>query len=162
MRRRSHRRALQRLACAASAVLVLATGCLHNAVITTDPEGAEVWVQGQFLGASPATYRSRSGVPDTVTVRVEKPGYEPIKAAQIDKVYRADLSLLLLIPAFVPYFFTARFEDNYVFKLKPLPGTVPPGPAAPADKKDEKKDSSAPGAEPARPAEAAKPGGGGS
>lgn len=153
MRRTTNRQAVQRLVCASLAVLVLATGCLHNAVITTEPEGAEVWVQGQFLGASPVTYRSRSGIPDTVTVKVEMPGYEPIKAAQIDKVYRADLSLLLLLAGIVPYFFTARFEDNYIFKLKPLPGTVPP----------EKKDTTAPAkpAEPARPAgEPAKPSGG--
>lgn len=109
--------------------LALMPACTHLTNINTEPEGAEVFINGVFVGTTPVTYRSRSGLPDTAILRIEKDGYEPIKSATIDKVYRADISLLLLLAAIVPYFFSARFEDDYVFKLRPAEAAEMPADA---------------------------------
>ncbi len=130
-RARSLERALAGGAVALVAALALlsSSGCVQSSVITSDPEGAEVWVQGEYLGMTPATYRSRSGLPQRFSIRLEKPGYEPVRAAGIEKLYMADISLLALLPGIVPYFFTARLEEGYEFKLRPVPGTIiPTGP----------------------------------
>jgi PEGA domain-containing protein len=108
------------------------TGCAETTRITTIPEGATIYVNGVHIGASPQIYRYRSGLPESYIVELEKPGYKKMSNATIDKSLRADVSLLLLLLVIVPYFFSARFEDQYVFTLEPLPGTVPPEPAAPA------------------------------
>ena len=102
------------------------TACQQTTRLITEPEGAEVWVNNINMGESPALYQTRSGTPATYYVRVRKEGYEEVKNATIESSYRADVSLLLLLAAIVPYFFSARLEDQYSFHLVPLPGTMPP------------------------------------
>ncbi len=107
-------------------VFAVALGaCSHTAQITTEPEGADIWVNGIYIGQTPTHYESRSGTPATYYVRIEKEGYKPIKAATIESSYRADISLALLILAIVPYFFSARLEDQYKFDLFPINGRQP-------------------------------------
>ena len=91
-------------------------GCSHTTRITTEPEGARVYVNGVSPGQAPTMYQSRSGIPATYHVKITMPGYENIET-MISSSYRADLSLLLLIPGIVPYFFSARLEDSYTFPL---------------------------------------------
>lgn len=113
--------------CALLALAIVTTpACTQNTRIITEPEGAEVKIDGLYLGQGPVTFISRSGFPDQAYVEITLDGYEPIKNGVIKKSYRADLSLLLLLPGIIPYFFSARFEDDYRFVLKPLPGTTPP------------------------------------
>jgi hypothetical protein len=117
----------KKVLCVVLAVTVVAMpACSQTTRIITEPDGAEVKVDGLYLGQSPVTYISRSGFPDQSYLEINKDGYEPVKNGVIKKAYRADLSLLLLLAAIVPYFFSARFEDDYRFVLKPLPGTTPP------------------------------------
>lgn len=109
--------------------IVLAPGCNHTSRFITEPEGAEIEIDNIYIGTTPVNWPSRSGLPDTAYIKITKDGYEPIKNGILRKTYRADLSLLLLLAAIFPYFFSARFEDDYRFALKPLPGTQPPPPA---------------------------------
>lgn len=114
----------KRLLCLYLAVaVVFMPACAQTSRIITDPEGAEVEIDNIYIGTSPCNYISRSGLPDQAYVKITKEGYEPVKNGIIHKAYRADISLLLLIAVFIPYFFSARFEDTYNFALKPLPGT---------------------------------------
>jgi hypothetical protein len=108
---------------------VLFSGCAHSARITTEPEDADVFVNGIPLGKSPRNFLSRSGLPTVYYVRIEKPGYKTLKDITIESTYRADASLVLLLFAIVPYFFSARLEDQYVWPLSP-DGTQPTAPAA--------------------------------
>jgi hypothetical protein len=119
----------RRILCAAIVAAISATGCVQNTIFNTDPDGAEMWINGQYMGTTPVSFRSRSGLPDSFTLKISKDGYETIQAMPVDKVLRADATLLLLVLAIVPYFFTARLEDQYTFKLKALPGTRPPAAA---------------------------------
>lgn len=110
---------VSRVGAAALAALIFAGGCAHSARITTDPEGADIYVKGFPIGQSPVHYKTRSGLPETYYLKIEKPGYRTIKDAVIESTYRADVSLLLLLPGIIPYFFSARLEDQYVFHLVP-------------------------------------------
>lgn len=101
------------------AMLLTMPACNTTSKIIVEPEGAEVSIDGMFLGKAPDTlYASRSGLPDQAYVNIELEGYEPVKNGLIKKSYRADLSLLLLILCFIPYFFSARYEDEYRFQLR--------------------------------------------
>lgn len=98
---------------------MIAAGCSQTVRITTEPEGADVYVNNIYVGQTPTNWRTRSGVPDTAYVKIEKPGYETVNNATIEKSYRADVQLLWLIAAIIPYFVvTARYEDDYIFHLK--------------------------------------------
>lgn len=121
---------VKRILCLYLAVSILfLPACAQTSRIISEPEGAEVEIDNIYIGTTPCNYISRSGLPDQAYVKLTKEGYEPVKNGIIHKAYRADISLLLLICVFVPYFFSARFEDTYNFALKPLPGTRPALPA---------------------------------
>lgn len=100
-------------------VVLLASGCRQQTVIRTEPEGARVWVdQVRVEGTAPATYQSRCGFPGTARIKVAKEGYEPVRDWPMEKSYHADITLLWLIPGVIPYFFTARFEDELSIPMK--------------------------------------------
>lgn len=97
-------------------IMVLFEGCLQTTRITTEPEGAQITINGAPLGKSPIYYSNRSGVSKTYFLSIEKPGYQKVDL-KLDSSYRADATLLFLLPGLVPYIFTARLEDEYLFSL---------------------------------------------
>jgi hypothetical protein len=113
------------------ALSLLGVSCAEVSRMNTVPEGATLYIDGIPIGETPAQFRYRSGLPQTYYVKIEMPGYKSIKDATIDRTFRADVSLLLLVCAIVPYFFSARLEDQYVWNLLPAEGTQPPA-ATPA------------------------------
>ena len=98
-------------------VMILASGCAHSVRINTEPEGADVSVNGVYLGKSPVIHHERSGFPKNYFVKVEKDGFKKMDTA-LQATYKADVSLLLLLPGIIPYFFTADLEDTYNFHLQ--------------------------------------------
>lgn len=98
---------------------IVCVSCSHTTRFVTDPEGARIYVNGVSPGTAPAFFESRSGIPTTYYIKVSMPGYESIETP-VSSSYRADLSLLLLLPGIFPYFFSARLEDTYTFPLVPL------------------------------------------
>ena len=98
----------------------LVSSCAMTTRINSVPDGSKVKVNGIYLGESPVTFKYRSGLPETYIVDIEKDGYKPLRNATIDRTLRADASLFLLLLAIVPYFFSARLEDQYTFTLEPI------------------------------------------
>ena len=99
--------------------LILLSACSFSTRINTEPEGADITVNGIYVGKTPTVYKYRSGTPATTYVEIKKKGYEDIRNGTIEKAYRADIQLLWLIPGLIPYFVgTARYEDDYVFHLQ--------------------------------------------
>lgn len=93
--------------------------CSHTTQFTTNPDGARIYINGVSRGEAPVFFESRSGFPTSYYVKIVQDGYETIETP-LKTSYRADLSLLLLIPGILPYFFSARLEDTYTFPLVPL------------------------------------------
>lgn len=101
------------------AVAALGQGCAHTSHLSSIPEGARVHVQGADIGETPnVVLRSGWGWIRHYQVRVEKPGYRTGRFV-ISSSWKADWSLLLLLPGILPYFYTARLDDTYTFKLEP-------------------------------------------
>ncbi len=97
----------------------LATGCASKMMIKTMPEGADVYVDGEHLGESPATYEGKSGLPDkTITVEAKKQGY---KDAQKTVKREADIAQVVIgILFFLPAIFWAWYwPDETTLKLEP-------------------------------------------
>lgn len=121
------RRALQ-LLCVAPALilLVLGPGCAQRTHVSTVPEGVSVTFEGQLYGETPdVILPTRSGWMRDYSIQLSRPGYEP-QSIVLSSSYRADLSLFLLALGILPYFFSARLEDNYSFSLaKVRPGARP-------------------------------------
>jgi hypothetical protein len=104
--------------CCLLSFVIFAAGCATSTSINTTPPGTRVSMDDRYLGISPAVYQSRSGFPETHWVKLEAAGYRP-QTVPIKKSYRADESLVLLLFGILPYFFSARFEDQENFILEP-------------------------------------------
>ncbi|GJL56758.1 MAG: hypothetical protein NPIRA02_38900 [Nitrospirales bacterium] len=98
--------------------LLFTQGCLQTSRINTDPPGAQITINGAPFGETPIYYNTRSGIPKTYFLEIERPGCRKVET-KLESAYRADISLALLIPGIVPYFFSARLEDDYKYTLLP-------------------------------------------
>jgi len=96
----------------------LCLGCSYNVNIISEPEGAKCYVQGMYIGTTPTIYRARSGTPQTIMLKLTKPGYKDVNTV-LDSRYKADITLLWLLPGLIPYFVgTATYEDHYKFEME--------------------------------------------
>jgi len=98
-------------------ISVLMVGCATATRITTTPPGARVSIDDRYLGESPVIYHDRSGVAETHWISLELNGYKT-QTVPIEKTYRADESLITLLFFIIPYFFTARFEEQESYVLE--------------------------------------------
>jgi hypothetical protein len=112
-----------------------------NVTFYTEPEGAEVYVDGQRLGESPTSTRMTNGVWADPRIRVEAEGYKP-SSTRVDKELKAvnlALGLLLWWPALLwvhgpeprQRIELAPLEDGAVARTEPEPEQEQPEPAAP-------------------------------
>lgn len=56
--------------------IALLSSCASTTLITTDPPGAEVYVNEEYLGHSPVTYEDKKIVFSDNVVRIKKEGYK--------------------------------------------------------------------------------------
>lgn len=97
------------------------SGCSHSVLITTDPTGANVTVNGQMIGQSPVTFVEKSGFNRNYSVSINKDGYRPIDTVlsqTLNPTYAVVAGLVFmftLCPLGVLWMFT--LEDNYHFTL---------------------------------------------
>jgi hypothetical protein len=101
----------------ALALLLLLSGCVERRLhVRTDPPGAEVTVNGERIGRSPATWRfTHYG---DALVEVEKPGYEP---AQQVVPLKAPWYQKPGIDFFADVLAPARIRDEHEVELKLAP-----------------------------------------
>lgn len=104
-----------------ASVLFLA-GCASTCKIITEPPGAKVTMNGEFIGESPVTVKVPCATwGDRPTVNFDKPGFQPVKSQQLNFEPHAGhivADLLLFGPALL---FNANcVKDQYVFRLESL------------------------------------------
>jgi hypothetical protein len=122
------------------ALLVLVTftslACSTNTKFVSDPPGAKVYVNGEFIGETPCDFNSSTGLPERYHVQLFKDGY-----SELNLYIDAEMSLvwaLVVVPVTlgvaIPWSWT--LENMYKFKLAAAtgaPAAEPPAepPAAP-------------------------------
>ncbi len=60
------------------ALIAFMSSCASTTLITTDPPGAEVYVNDEYLGRSPVVYEDERIVFSDNVVRIKKEGYEEL------------------------------------------------------------------------------------
>jgi hypothetical protein len=113
-------------------VLVTFTGlaCSTNTKFVSDPPGAKVYINGEFIGETPCDFNSSTGLPERYHIQLFKDGY-----SQLNVYIDAEMSLvwaLLVVPVTfgvaIPWSWT--LENMYKFKL--AAADAPAEPSAPA------------------------------
>ena len=109
------------------AVAILAfftSACANQAMILSEPAGAQVFIDGQAVGKTPCKYEYASNTGDSFAVSVEKPGYEAIeyriKADETDVHARNKWLAAGLVwsPLWLGALFTKKLKDSYNFVMK--------------------------------------------
>lgn len=115
------------------ALIVLVTftslACSTATKFVSDPPGAKVYVNGEFIGETPCDFNSSTGLPERYHVQLFKDGY-----SELNVYIDAEMSLvwaLVVVPVTfgvaIPWSWT--LENMYKFKLADAGGA----PAAPAE-----------------------------
>ena len=94
-----------------------AVACSHRVTINTNPPGAKVYVDGNLIGVSPASFVEKSGFGKSYQLKVEKEGYQTLNTTekQTVNVLYLVLSILLCLPAIL---FSFTLEDSYTYTLQ--------------------------------------------
>ena len=94
-------------------------GCTSHILINTEPDGAEVYVDGQYLGQAPVQFADTSIVGTTHLVEVKKEGYEPTRA-QFSR--SGNVNAGALIGGFfclVPWLWVMDYPATVTYRLRP-------------------------------------------
>lgn len=116
------------------ALIVLVTftslACSTATKFVSDPPGAKVYVNGEFIGETPCDFNSSTGLPERYHVQLFKDGY-----SELNVYIDAEMSLvwaLVVVPVTfgvaIPWSWT--LENMYKFKLAAA-SAAPAAPAAP-------------------------------
>lgn len=106
------------------ALCCFTSACANQAMILSEPPGAQVYVDGQAVGVTPCEYKYSNSSGSSFEVTVKKPGYEPIshqiKADETDVGARNSWLAAGLVwsPLWLGTFFTKKLKDSYQFVMK--------------------------------------------
>lgn len=136
------------------ALIVLVTfaslACSTTSKFVSDPPGAKVYVNGEFIGETPCDFNSRSGLPDRYHVQLFKDGY-----SELNVYLDAEMSLvwaLVVVPVTfgiaIPW--SWNLEGMYKFKLAAA-SAAPAAPEAPVAPEPPPPAEPAPAAAPQEP-----------
>lgn len=136
----------QRAAFAGACVLLLAvSGCSVNAKFNTQPRGAALYINGEYVGETPTTFEDDRWLGQRYRVQLFKKGYEPLDF-YVDSTMSWALGSLGeagnagLQTGFLPLAPLALFklwawspDSEYAITLQPDADANPPADAAPAE-----------------------------
>jgi hypothetical protein len=111
---------------------VLLSSCSSTTLINSQPQGAKVYLNGQYRGTTPYNYSDTKIVGSVTNVRLEKEGHEPLQVPLI-RNERADAGAIVGgIFLLFPFLWTMAYDPEHTYELRPLSGNDPmiPPPAS--------------------------------
>jgi len=100
-------------------------GCVSTTLIRTNPKGAKVYADGEYLGKSPVQYSSTKIAGSTTMLEFKKEGYETLYSV-ITRSGQANVGAIvggvLTAWTFVGltfFFWTTDYQPGYSFELEP-------------------------------------------
>ncbi|HEX4924137.1 MAG TPA: PEGA domain-containing protein [Bdellovibrionales bacterium] len=133
----------------------LIAACASSTVINTEPQGAQVVIDGQVRGTTPYTYTDRKTIGSTTRVTLKKEGYEDFEALLVRNEEFDAGACAGGVFTLIPFLWVQKYAPERMYELSSLEGTAP-------EEEDEIDESPEPAATPApappTPAPAAKAG----
>ncbi|WP_375445720.1 PEGA domain-containing protein [uncultured Fibrella sp.] len=115
-----------------AAGVVLFSSCSSSTVITSQPAGAKLFVNGQYKGTTPYQYSDTKIVGSTTDLRLEKDGFEPFQVPLV-RNERADAGAIVGGVFFLfPFLWTMKYDPDHTYQLRPLNGVDQPVATPPA------------------------------
>lgn len=111
-----------KLIAALLAILVLTASCSSSTMITSSPEGAKVYLNGELVGTTPYKHSDTKIVGSSSDIKLEKEGYEPFYTV-LTRNEKADVGAIIGgIFVLVPFLWTMKYKPQHAYELRPLDG----------------------------------------
>jgi hypothetical protein len=95
-------------------------GCSSTTLITSDPPGAKLSINGVSVGKTPYTHSDTRIVGSTLMIKLEKDGYEPLNT-MISRDERVDVGAIIGgLFVLVPFLWTMQYNPQHSYELSPL------------------------------------------
>lgn len=102
---------------------ILLTSCASTTMIQSNPSGAKLYLNGEYVGETPHTHSDTKIVGSTTTVRLEKEGYETFNEA-FSRNEEADVGAIIGgILVLFPFLWTMKYKPSRTYELKSLSET---------------------------------------
>lgn len=98
----------------------LFASCASRTMIQSNPTGAKVYIQGEYAGTTPYSYKDTKIVGSSTDVKLEKEGYEPF-ITSFSRNEKADVGAIIAgCLVLVPFLWTMKYKDEHNYELLPL------------------------------------------
>jgi hypothetical protein len=100
--------------------LIFLAGCASSTVINTEPQGAQVFVDGELKGSTPYTYSDRKTIGSTTNITVKKEGYEDFTALIVRNEEFDPGACAGGIFTLIPFLWVQKYSPSRTFELTSL------------------------------------------
>jgi hypothetical protein len=101
------------------AATVLFASCSSATLIQTNPGGAKLYMNGEYMGVTPYSYSDTKIVGSTTDVRLEKEGFETLHTT-LSRNERADVGAIVGGLFFLfPFLWTMKYNPTHTYELRP-------------------------------------------
>ena len=116
------------------ALIVLVTftslACSTTTKFVSDPPGAKVYINGEFIGDTPCDFGTKTGLPDRYHIQLRKAGYSELNVYIDAEMWLVWALLVVPLTFGVSIPWSWALEGMYQFKLEAV-AAAPAAPAAP-------------------------------
>lgn len=100
------------------AVVVLFASCSSSTLIQSDPSGAKVYMNEEFMGVTPLSYSDTKIVGSTTSLRIEKEGFEPLYT-YLTRNEEVDAGAIIGgIFVWIPFLWTMKYKPVHNYELR--------------------------------------------
>lgn len=109
-----------RLSAILLAIIVLFSSCASTTMIKSEPSGAKVYINDEYVGKTPYQYTDSKIVGSTNYVRLEKEGYKTLETV-FSRNEKADVGAIIGgILVLVPFLWTMKYKPVRNYELEPV------------------------------------------
>lgn len=104
------------------AATVLFTGCASTTLIDSVPSGANLYLDGEYVGVTPHTMTDTKLVGTCTSVRMEKKNYYRFQT-NICRAEEVDGGAVVAgVFLYFPFLWTMKYKPTHIYELNPMPG----------------------------------------
>lgn len=99
------------------ASIILLTSCGSTTLISSEPSGAKLYIDGEPMGTTPYSYRDKKIVGSTTSLRFEKAGYESLDVS-LTRDEEVDVGAIIGgIFVLVPFLWIMKYKPTHTYEL---------------------------------------------
>lgn len=102
------------------ALVILITSCSSTTLIQSDPTGAKLYVDGEYVGRTPYPHADTKITGSPTQIRIEKEGYEDFHAVIIRSEEFDPVAIVTGIFFWVPLLWIMKYKPMRTYELKPV------------------------------------------